>query len=216
MDNYNKAIITISESNTAYLEGLHTYSMYETTQLKDDLLYVQWKNYLDAGDPDAEYLFSRLSEGLQKDMQVYMDEAKKEGENTTEETDGENTTEEAVDENTTEETEGENTSEEAVDENTESAEEKEILEREQEIEAIFEESDKSYEEVEKLIADAQIANTNGDDFSFVTVLFTIVLFFGGMSAISQRPNLKVVYIVVATIMFIYSLVKFLGIPFPSA
>jgi hypothetical protein len=236
MDSYNKAILTISESNTAYLEALHEYSMFANDKLKDDLLYVEWKKHLEAGDPDAEYLFSRLSEGLQADLLKYEKEGATEEEAVTEEetvteeegtteeetvTEEEGTTEEETvteEEGTTEEetvTEEEGTTEEGATEEGLTEEDKEDEARLQEIDAIFEESDIAYEQVEKMVNDAQKANKDGDEFGFVTVLFTIVLFFGGMSAVSSRLNLKYAYLGAATLMFIYSLIKMFSLPFPQ-
>ena len=66
----------------------------------------------------------------------------------------------------------------------------------------------------KYINEGDEANSHGDKFTFVTVLFTIVLFFGGMAAVSQRFPLKLIYTSLSFAMFIYSTIKMFGIPFP--
>lgn len=66
---YAKSIAGTNEANTIYLEALSDLSAFEMNDLKDDILYTQWKDNNAKGDEeDAKYFFSKLSEGLQKDL----------------------------------------------------------------------------------------------------------------------------------------------------
>jgi len=58
------------------------------------------------------------------------------------------------------------------------------------------------------------ANTWGDKFTLVTVLFTIVLFFAGMATVTKGNKLKLIYVAAAAIMFVYSAISMFTIPFP--
>lgn len=66
----------------------------------------------------------------------------------------------------------------------------------------------------KVIIEGDKANEYGDKFTFVTVLFTVVLFFGGMAAITHRLKLKMIYVAISVLMFIYSTISMFVIPFP--
>lgn len=57
-------------------------------------------------------------------------------------------------------------------------------------------------------------NGYGDAFTFVTVLFTIVLFFGGMAAVSKKLKLKTIYVAAALLVFLYSVVNMFLTPIP--
>jgi hypothetical protein len=70
------------------------------------------------------------------------------------------------------------------------------------------------QEARKYVLNGDKANENGDKFTFVTVLFTVVLFFGGMAAITRRVQLKSIYFGIAILMFIYSAIRMFMIPFP--
>lgn len=66
---YAKSIAGTNEANTVYLEALSDLSAFEMNDLRDDILYTQWKENSAKGDAeDAKYFFSKLSEGLQKDL----------------------------------------------------------------------------------------------------------------------------------------------------
>ena len=66
---YTKSISETSHANTIYLEALNEYSSFEMGDLKDDIIYSQWKENTRKGDKeDALYFFTKLSEGLQKDL----------------------------------------------------------------------------------------------------------------------------------------------------
>ena len=70
------------------------------------------------------------------------------------------------------------------------------------------------QEAKKAVALGNTANENGDKFTFVTVLYTIVLFFGGMAAVTDRLKLKLIYVITSIITFIYSTISMFLIPFP--
>jgi len=73
ISSYNKAIMSMSESNTMYLQYLNDYTSEDLRNLKDDLLYLQWKNLAAQGDEDADYVFSRLSPEIQADLTTAME-----------------------------------------------------------------------------------------------------------------------------------------------
>ncbi len=66
----------------------------------------------------------------------------------------------------------------------------------------------------KTVVQGDQANANGDRFTFVTVLFTIVLFFGGMAAVTRQLKLKTIYLGISSAMFIGSVIHMFTIPFP--
>ncbi len=70
------------------------------------------------------------------------------------------------------------------------------------------------ESAKKMVVEGDKANEYGDKFTFVTVLYTIVLFFGGMAAVTRQFRLKVIYLIVSSLMFVYSTISMLAIPFP--
>ncbi len=66
---YARSIAGTNEANTVYLEALNDLSAFEMYDLKDDILYTQWKDNSAKGDvEDAAYFFGKLSPGLQKDL----------------------------------------------------------------------------------------------------------------------------------------------------
>ncbi len=67
--NYTKSISETNHANTIYLEALNEHSSFELGDLKDDLIYSEWKQNMEKGDNQhAQYFFTKLSEGLQKDL----------------------------------------------------------------------------------------------------------------------------------------------------
>ena len=169
MTGFNKAIMTMSESSTSYLDALNDYTQFTLEDFKDDMIYMQWKKAEKTGDPDADYLFSKLSEALQKDLQADTDQGELD---------------------------------------------KAYEERIGNIMQTMESSDSNYGIAQMQMEEAQKANEYGDGFTFATVLFTIVLFFAGMCSLAKSWNLKLAYIGAAGLMFIYSIIKFVTIPFP--
>lgn len=66
---YTQSVTVTNHSNTIYLEALSDLNSFEVNDMKDDIIYTQWKDNSEKGDvEDATYFFSKLSEGLQKDL----------------------------------------------------------------------------------------------------------------------------------------------------
>lgn len=66
---YSKSVTETNHANTVYLEALSDMSAFEMDDLRDDIIYSEWKENLEKGDnEDAQYFFSKLSEGFQKDL----------------------------------------------------------------------------------------------------------------------------------------------------
>jgi hypothetical protein len=65
-----------------------------------------------------------------------------------------------------------------------------------------------------LIKKGDEANGHGDKFTLSTVLFTVVLFFAGMSAAARRYKLKLIYMLFSAVTFLASVIFMLTIPFP--
>lgn len=66
---YSQSITVTNHANTVYLEALNDLNAFGMNDLKDDILYTQWKDNSEKGDvEDATYFFSKLSDGLQKDL----------------------------------------------------------------------------------------------------------------------------------------------------
>ncbi|HJY62952.1 MAG TPA: hypothetical protein VJ455_02260 [Ignavibacteria bacterium] len=66
---YSKSVTVTNHANTVYLESLNDLSAFEMDDLRDDIIYSEWKENIEKGDnEDAQYFFSKLSEGLQKDL----------------------------------------------------------------------------------------------------------------------------------------------------
>lgn len=169
--NYIQAVNHRQEANTLYLDAANQKEDWEFSSFKDDMFYIQWKENVEKGDPDAPYYFSQLSEEYQTDL-----------------TDGDS-------------------------ENYANYEQKE-KERLENIEATFETADSLFELGEKQMAYGQEANTNGDEFTLSTVLFTIVLFFGGLAGLKATEKYKRYYLIIAAVIFVLSLVKMLTSTFP--
>lgn len=56
---------------------------------------------------------------------------------------------------------------------------------------------------------------HGDDFTLITVLYTVVLFFAGFASLRSSTRLRMIYLVCATTVFIGTTIWFLMLPFPS-
>lgn len=69
------------------------------------------------------------------------------------------------------------------------------------------------DEGNKLIDEGNEANRRGDEFTLVTVLFTVTLFFAGMASTLKRVPIKATFVVFSVAMFIYSMIKMFGTPF---
>ncbi len=67
--NYTNSVTITNHANTIYLEALSDLNSFEVNDMKDDIIYTQWKDNTEKGDvDDANYFFSKLSDGLQKDL----------------------------------------------------------------------------------------------------------------------------------------------------
>jgi len=68
-NSYTSSVTVTNHANTVYLEALNDLTAFEMNDMKDDIMYTQWKDNSEKGDvEDANYFFSKLSEGLQKDL----------------------------------------------------------------------------------------------------------------------------------------------------
>ncbi|HEX2788599.1 MAG TPA: hypothetical protein VHP32_11935 [Ignavibacteria bacterium] len=167
---YAQAVNYRQEANTLYLDAANQKEDWEFTSFKDDMFYIQWKESVQRGDPDAAYYFSQLSEEYQKDL--------------TDTTGGET--------------------------NYEQGEQQRLAE----LEATFEVADSIFTLSEQKMTYGQEANRNGDQFTLSTVLFTIVLFFGGLAGLKATESYKRYYLIIAAVVFVLSLIKMLTSPFP--
>lgn len=67
--NYTQSVTVTNHGNTIYLEALSDLNSFEVNDMKDDIIYSQWKENTEKGDTeDAAYFFTKLSPGLQKDL----------------------------------------------------------------------------------------------------------------------------------------------------
>jgi hypothetical protein len=168
---YSKSITETNHANTVYLEALNDLSAFEMDDLRDDIIYSQWKENLQKGDQqDALYFFSKLSEGLQKDL--------------------------------------------AEDPADVSEYERQQLATADSIQAQFVLANKMHDDAEELMNKGNDANKHGDDFTLCTVLFTIVLFFLGLASLKTKPGIQKIYVIMASVVLVISMVRLLTIPFP--
>jgi flagellar basal body-associated protein FliL len=169
---YSKSITETNHANTVYLEALSDLSNFNMDDLRDDIIYSEWKENLEKGDTqDAAYFFSKLSEGFQKDL--------------------------------------------ADNPGDVSEYEKQQLATADSIQAQFVLADKMHDDAEELMKKGSDANKYGDDFTLCTVLFTIVLFFLGLASLKTKPSIRKIYIVMACVVLLGSIIKMVTLPFPS-
>lgn len=168
---YSQSITETNHANTVYLEALSDLSALEMDDLRDDIIYSEWKENTEKGDQeDATYFFSKLSEGLQKDL-------------------------------------------------TDNPSDVSEYEKEQQsdfdsIKAQFVLSDKMHDDAEGLMKKGNNANKYGDDFTLCTVLFTIVLFFLGLASLKTKPSIQKIYVIMAVVILVVSIIRLVTIPFP--
>jgi hypothetical protein len=169
---YARSIAGTNEANTVYLEALNDLSAFEMYDLKDDILYTQWKDNSAKGDvEDANYFFSKLSPGLQKDL-----------------------------------------SDNPADVSEYEREQQEQLDS---INAQFKLADEQHDAADSLMNLGNIANKRGDDFTLCTVLFTVVLFFLGLASLKTKPGIQKIYVIIACVIFVLSVIRLVTIPFPG-
>jgi hypothetical protein len=66
---YTQSVTVTNHANTIYLEALSDLNSFQVNDMKDDIIYSEWKDNTEKGDHEtAAYFFSKLSEGLQKDL----------------------------------------------------------------------------------------------------------------------------------------------------
>jgi len=76
-------------------------------------------------------------------------------------------------------------------------------------------SDSTYKEALVKLETGQKEGKNGDDFTLITVLYTVVLFFAGFASLKSSPRLKMIYLICASTVFAGTTVWFCMLPFPS-
>jgi hypothetical protein len=167
---YTLAVNYRQEANTLYLDAANQKEDMEFSSFKDDMFYIEWKNNVEKGDPDADYYFSQLSEEYQADLK---------------------------------DTAGGETNYETG-----------LKSRLEDLEATFDTADSLFDLSEQQLTYGQTANKNGDQFTLATVLFTIVLFFGGLAGLKATENYKRYYLIIAAVVFVLSLIKMLTSTFP--
>ncbi len=70
----------------------------------------------------------------------------------------------------------------------------------------------SQEQAALAIKEARKANDIGDQFTLVTVFYTIVLFFAGIATVFKRDPVKFALLGMGIVLFLFSTVKMLGLP----
>lgn len=92
--------------------------------------------------------------------------------------------------------------------------EKQHQEKVDELESRFEDAEVLSDSADAYMNKAQISGNNGDDFTFATVLLTIVLFFGGLAALKTKDKLRIGYTVFGGVILVISIIRILTVPFP--
>lgn len=78
---------------------------------------------------------------------------------------------------------------------------------------LFGESFELQDSSKKAIDDARRANRTGDQFTLTTVLFTIVLFFGGIATVFRHVPVKLAMLVLSVALLGVTAVKLFSLPF---
>lgn len=168
--NYIKSVAEKNRSSTIYLDAMNDLTSFQMSDMKDDMIYSEWKQHMEKGDPDASYYFTKLSEGLQKDL--------------------------------------------ADDPKDVSQYDKEQEQMLAEIGGRIDESEKIGNEADVLMQKGQDANKFGDGFTLCTVLFTVVLFFLGLASLKTKESIQKSYVIIAVVVMVLSIIRFVTIPFP--
>lgn len=100
------------------------------------------------------------------------------------------------------------------DPNSSSNWEKEQQQKLATLEENFTHSDALSDSADFYMNKGQLAGNNGDDFTFATVLLTIVLFFGGLAALKTKDKLRLGYTIFAGVILIISIIRIITVPFP--
>ena len=93
--------------------------------------------------------------------------------------------------------------------------EKEQADKIKQIEATFKEADANHDTADSLMQAGELANKNGDGFTLMTVMFTIVLFFLGLASLKTKKKLRKIYVGFSVVILIAAIIKMLTLPFPS-
>lgn len=78
--------------------------------------------------------------------------------------------------------------------------------------ALFAESSGLMQKSEELTQKAQEAGNTGDKYTLLTVFFTVVLFFAGMSTTIKKESLKIGFIGVGTVLLVISIIRVFMLP----
>lgn len=173
--NYTKAIITMSEANTDYLEAIQGFLEEEIEFGFQEIIDIHYNRELELGNED--FAENEILYRLNDVYQVYYKD---------------NLTDEQIDNEV----------------------EKLAAERDKEIEKYIADSDAVYDEAMDLLEEGQQFNTNGDNFSMVTVYFAIAMFFAGFVNVVKKMNIKVAFICLGICMFVFSVIQMAVLPFP--
>ena len=166
-----QSIMTLSNSNTSYLEALSDLSNTKLDEMKDDIFYLEWKQMITNKDPDSAYYFGRLNPALQEDILKKTSDSTNKYDAT-------------------------------------------LAENYNLINAKLASSDSVYAQAISTMESGQKAGGEGDRFTLITVLYTIVLFFAGLASLKTSHRLKLIYLVCSSLVFIGTTVFFFTLPFP--
>lgn len=78
--------------------------------------------------------------------------------------------------------------------------------------ALFEEANKLREESEKVTESALYASKIDDKYTLLTVFFTVVLFFAGISTTIKKEQLKIAFIIAGGLLLLFSIILTLTMP----
>lgn len=73
---------------------------------------------------------------------------------------------------------------------------------------------RTFGEIQETVKQADKAGETGDHFTLLTVFFTIVLFFGGITTLTQRFTLKIIYATAAFLIFCFGVYSMFSAPLP--
>lgn len=85
---------------------------------------------------------------------------------------------------------------------------------ESELEKIFKDYEESFDESEKILSEADVANSNNDKFLLMTVMFAVSIFFGSMSLTVRSDNVKIYFFLLSFAIFLASGLWTITLPMP--
>jgi hypothetical protein len=83
------------------------------------------------------------------------------------------------------------------------------------LQEIYLSSDSAQKAASVQMETAQKEGKHGDDFTLITVLYTVVLFFAGFASLRSSMRMKMIYLSCATLVFAGTTVLFFILPFPG-